>query len=71
MELSHRVGTLVSEGVMKSPSFTSCQVTEVRSCASGRFQTRCGGEMLTLQARRGYISAEEKARCSALGCRET
>lgn len=39
MELRHRVGTLVSEGVTKSPSF-SCQVTEIGSCATGRVQTR-------------------------------
>lgn len=71
MELRHRAGTLVSEGVTKSPSVTSCQVAEVRSCATGRFQTRCGGGMVAPEARRGYISAEEKTHCSPLGCRET
>lgn len=30
------VGALASKGVTKIPSFTSCQVTEVRSCATNR-----------------------------------
>lgn len=71
MELRHRAGILVRGGVTKSPSFTSCQVTEVRSCAAGRVQKRGGGGMVLPEARRGYISAEEKALCSASGCRET
>lgn len=71
MELRHRVGTLARKGVqMKIPSFTSCQVMELRNCVTGRPQTRCRG-MVPPEARRGCVSVEGKASRSASGCQET